>query len=808
MGKAKIEYTSPYSVGKRETLYIDANDPRIRGWKARLSAARAGAEIEIINDPNLSASGGFSSLKAGAGQTTGVVKSSAESFKPSSSNFIKPGSITNIDADWDSDTLVFTFDFDFADGSNKYVQGFEYELTGSGYTTNFIQSTVVNKTGLQQSIRFTLELNRSNFNLFQTTFSLFRVRAYDSFGNKGDFASFTSIPAYSNNLPAPVITVTAIPRGYSVDWESIPQDYDYISIEEVISNAATAPTTGWREVYLSAIKPANIIVSTTETRWVRARFSSDNGTYSPNYSTAYKITPESITGADTDGPDNVANVITTGGIDTTGYLGFNAYADISWPAVTGGGIRGYRIRFSNDNGTTYSYVDSPGTGTTYRLGGLAIGSTYKIAVATYDEYNNLSSSFISGPDVTVTGTPSIANVISAGPFELGIGVGGVSTNKGLYFDSSNYWYINASNSARLKVGGTTSNYLEWNGSTFAIDGNITARQGTFAGNVSIIPGGSLIAGTAGAKSVTINSNGLGAFNTNNAALTEILTEPITYGNTPNSNSTGGTQQAPLPFPINFFTQGAIIGGWVVGPSTIGDNTQKFILDSTNKRITITGQTSTLTNFTVSFGTAISGTHPSVTTTNIFEAGTNGFKPNFYITQNGVLHASNAELMGTLTTDLDNINGYAMKFGEKVNTDGDSGLEINSNNFWHSDGDFSIGTGILKGDHTIVRIANTSIVATSTGVTIGGNTIINSGEITLTPTGTLETDNNNSAGDPTLTLNTSNKITLGRRFIFNANPTTTPPPNATSWSTVTNTGNYSHSTLGPIPVKTGDILMVL
>ncbi len=71
----------------------------------------------------------------------------------------------------------------------------------------------------------------------------------------------------------------------------------------------------------------------------------------------------------------------------------------------------------------FSYVDSPGSGTTYRLGGLAIGATYKIAVATYDEYNNTSTSYVSGPDVLVTGTPAVTNYITGGPFQFGVGVG-------------------------------------------------------------------------------------------------------------------------------------------------------------------------------------------------------------------------------------------------------------------------------------------------------------------------------------------------------------------------------------------------
>jgi hypothetical protein len=293
---------------------------------------------------------------------------------------------------------------------------------------------------------------------------------------------------------------------------------------------------------------------------------------------------------DVDGPPNVTSVSATGGIDSTGYLGFNAYADISWTAVTTGGIRGYRIRFSNDAGTTYSYVDSPGSGTTYRLGGLAVGATYKIAVATYDEYNNTSTSYVSlSPDLKVDGTPSVTSYITAGPFEFGVGVGSVATNKGLYFDSSNYWYINASNSARLKVGGSTSNYLLWDGSEFVIDGNLSARKGTFRGNVSIISGGSIysgtlytaadqiadplnISGTINGAGYILNSSGL---TFNSASIKGITTIDATTG--------------------KITTQSALIGSWDVNASTLFKTTAAGTLSLNSSDATITANSTGYTS---------------------------------------------------------------------------------------------------------------------------------------------------------------------------------------------------------------------
>jgi hypothetical protein len=255
---------------------------------------------------------------------------------------------------------------------------------------------------------------------------------------------------------------------------------------------------------------ASILVSNTANRWIRVDTRDQDYRKKSVVFGPFKASDPIV--VDTVGPDNVTSVTTTSGIDTSGYLGFNAFANISWPAVTGGGIRGYRIRFSNDNGATYSYVDSPGTGTTYKLAGLAIGSTYKIAVATYDEYNNTSSNYVSASDVTVTGTPSVSNFISGGPFQFGVGVGSVSTNKGMYFYASNYWYVKATNSARLKVGGATDNYLLWDGAKFTVDGDISARGGTFTGNIFMSnpsggKGASIYSGTIDAATGNLTGNG-------------------------------------------------------------------------------------------------------------------------------------------------------------------------------------------------------------------------------------------------------------------------------------------------------------
>ena len=446
--------------------------------------------------------------------------------------------------------------------------------------------------------------------------------------NPSQYIQGTRSPNFIINLQTPDLTkpvtnlsVTPGLLLYGVKWDPIDKSLSDNKwfIDAQIYESLTGAFTG--EEYLvwnGTGNSATILVSNTANRWIRVDtrdqdYRKKSVTYGP-----FKAT-DPIT-VDTIGPGNVSSVDTSiKGIDTSGFLGFNAYVNVSWPAVTGGGIRGYRIRFTNDNGATYSYVDSPGTGTTYKLAGLAIGSTYKVAVATYDEYNNTSSSYIEGADVLVSGTPSVSNYITGGPFQFGVGVGGASTNKGLYFDSSNYWYVNASNSARLKVGGATSNYLLWDGSTFAVDGNITARGGQFSGNIFMsTSGASIYNGTIDATTGSLTGNGF--------AL----------------NSTGlkvanGTNSVTISAAAGSITANAgSIAGWNLSGTTLSKN--NIILDST-------GQIQIGSNSNASVYLKSSGDF-------VMWAGNNTPDANakFRVGSDGTLYATNANISGNITAN--------------------------------------------------------------------------------------------------------------------------------------------------------------
>jgi hypothetical protein len=265
------KYKSPFSVGKRQTLFLDANDPRIRGHKAGISAARAGSEIVVINSEGGALLG--SSFSASSKQ------SSTSAATPKGPVGKTPGSITNLSAAWqDLDggpALAFSFDIDLTLPDNDTIDSFEYILSDGTTITPSISYIKLNTASAAQEIIFYYSDNTKYFGIFQTTFTEFRVRAHDKSGLLGPEATLTSIPTYTPDLCTPTITVTSIPMGYSVNLtDTCTKPYEFLSVEEIVSDAGTAPTTGYQQVYLSDITPANIITPTTEARWVKARYTS------------------------------------------------------------------------------------------------------------------------------------------------------------------------------------------------------------------------------------------------------------------------------------------------------------------------------------------------------------------------------------------------------------------------------------------------------------------------------------------------------------------------------------------------------
>jgi hypothetical protein len=221
------------------------------------------------------------------------------------------------------------------------------------------------------------------------------------------------------------------------------------------------------------------------------------------------ITIQDPISVDANPPSNNFSVgTTTVQDDPDGLFTFNKKILFSWTQNTDTSTYGYQIRFRRVGTTDYTYMSVPGRSTTSTyLYGVKAGQTYEIGVSTYDQFGNINvSDWKTYPNIVIPASTSLqADVaITAGDMKMGYGIGGDSANKGLYLGPENYWYIQgnttASSSARLSIGGTSDKLL-WNGTDLSITGNLTARAGTFTGNI-------LMAGTnASIYNGTVNSSG-------------------------------------------------------------------------------------------------------------------------------------------------------------------------------------------------------------------------------------------------------------------------------------------------------------
>lgn len=343
----------------------------------------------------------------------------------------------------------------------------------------------------------------------------------------------SAVPDYTE-FPTNVVATGGI-LSYQVTWDK-PLWKNYV--DTIIWEGTSSSFNGSEPVVWTGTgTQANILTSSTADRYIkilhRDKFFHSNTTSANKFVIRGPIKPVDPIVVDIDGPPAVGSATVSGGIDPSSYLGFNGYATIQWSAVTSGDIRGYRIRFKPVGDSVYSYADSPGSGTSYKIEGLGVGVTYEFAVATYDQYNNTTSGYVSGGTLAIPGTPVMNGYISAGAFKFGDGV--VSGKRGLLFNSSNYWYINSGSTAEFKVGGPSSNYIKWNGETLNIDGNIGATgTATIGGNINLSTSGASIyngtintAGTLTGNGFALNSTGLKVANGSNSVTLDAGSGTIT-----------------------------------------------------------------------------------------------------------------------------------------------------------------------------------------------------------------------------------------------------------------------------------------
>lgn len=607
-----------------------------------------------------------------------------------------PIGVTGITPAWSGTNFTLTFTHDPTNSANEYLK--EYLVTLNTATSGTKTFSLLPVSGTTQKFALSLAQNQAAFGTAEKAFSG-TIQTLDIYGNKGSAISFANT-AYVSALTTPTLTVSAITNGYSVSYPTQTSNtFQFISVEEVVSSASTDPGTGYAGVATGTSNPLVVPTINTNKRWVRAKLF-DTVNESTGYSTAVAVTPLSPVTVDNDGPPDVASVTTSGGLDSSGVVGFNGYADISWPAVTTGGIRGYRIRYRpiTTPASSYSYADSPGSGTSYRLAGLGAGLVYQIAVATYDEYNNTSSNYVAGSNVTVGGTPYIASTVDvtgyfsakANPtdaantaFKFGYGVD--TGKRGLVFNANNYWYIDSSQSASLKVGGSTTNYIEWNGSSFVIDGDLRAKKGSFSGNVNIASGASIYSGTLTGNTVTSTGDTGGSLS---GAGYILNSSGLTFNSSTVNNVT--TIDAATG---NFITKSANIGGWLINSSTNPDQiyktsgTNTIKLDSSNASIQADG-----TGYTAGFG---------IPDTNniVFWAGSSRAAAPFRVYKDGTVIATQLTITGYATSS-DLSTGLATKI-----TTGGAANDVNLNTTTIS-GD-KIRSGLIQSNNWNGTVTNGS-----------------------------------------------------------------------------------------------------
>jgi hypothetical protein len=235
--------------------------------------------------------------------------------------------------------------------------------------------------------------------------------------------------------------------------------------------------------------------------------------------------------------------------DPDGLFSFNKKILFNWTANTDTSTYGYQIRFRPVGATDYTYMSVPGrTVTSTYLYGVKAGQTYEIQVSTYDQFGNTNTSdWKSYQNIAIPGSTSLAPdvAITAGDMKMGYGIGGMSTNKGLYLGPENYWYIQgnttASSSARISVGGTNDKLL-WDGSNLSVTGNLTARSGSFTGNIllsstnaSIYNGTINAAGNLTGNGFALNATGLKVASGSNSVTLDATNGQITA----NAGTIGG-----------------------------------------------------------------------------------------------------------------------------------------------------------------------------------------------------------------------------------------------------------------------------
>jgi hypothetical protein len=590
----------------------------------------------------------------------------ASRYDPIFQDVTPPNSVTVTDTNWNGYDLVISYTMPATEPGDIIKVKLQ-----NGIKSGLFYGYFPSDTG---SHTFTI-LDSEIFQQFDDRFSSYTGTFYsiDYAGNEDTGTGFTTkVITNPGDGVTPTFTLTGITNGYTATWNA-PSWVTSTKVYEG-TTAGFTPNDSTNLVY-SGSSPA--IIKTLgrpnpyARKYIVIRYFGKISGHQSNLSAEQFVDPIDALTADISAPDAPStggSFAASAGIDTNGTMGFNGYINLAWNAVSDSTLRGYRIRFRPYKASApfenYSYVDSPGTGTTYRLAGLAVGAVYEIAVATYDEYNN-TSSYTSYSNQTVSGVPAISNYITAGAagFQFGSGIKDKTGSQnasaqGIYLSNSNYWYLTASNAAQFKIGGSTSNYVEWDGALLKVDGDLGVAGGTtIGGNISMKnSGASIYAGTLN-QSGALSSDG---FMLNYGGLAARKTFTV--------NGQTVIKEVRLQTGDGIYADYGQIAGWIIKTGSIEN-----LVDGLTGQTKYTGMSSDV-NAAYAFwaGSTGSGGNSSakflvtpagaVTARNIsiISTGTGTSKMidagPFFVQNNGYMEATSAKITGEINASSGKISG--------------------------------------------------------------------------------------------------------------------------------------------------------
>ncbi|MEY4331280.1 MAG: hypothetical protein RLZZ196_18 [Bacteroidota bacterium] len=324
-----------------------------------------------------------------------------------------PTPVTGISASWSGTTFNVVFNSDPSSAGNEYLKEYKITLVGTLYTKPF---TIIPVAGSQQRFSLSLDKNREAFGEPQLQFSSGYIQTVDIWNNIGTQVSF-SPTGYVSSLTAPVISLTEIVNGYKVAYtQQTSADFKLISVEEVVSDSSTPPTSGFQGVATGSENPL-VVPSGTGKRWVRARLFDQAGAYT-GYSNVAQVIPIDIVAAAVDAlaPDPIQSATAVGGADPSdsgGTLGLITLSIVNAVSTVPSDFNGYIVKIirSSDSKEWTQQINSKTYLTSIPINlGIAVGQTYTLSVSTTDGRNQSAFVPVTGNPISVTDTRSNTTV--------------------------------------------------------------------------------------------------------------------------------------------------------------------------------------------------------------------------------------------------------------------------------------------------------------------------------------------------------------------------------------------------------------